>query len=334
MSSNTGCARSTFRQSILWAGAIAVLLVLSSLVFAQESSTGNVSGTVTGPRGASVSGADITVTTRITGQVTKTTTSPAGTYALRDLPPGEYILHVEAKGFQSADLLLRIQAASTATGDVKLQRAVVAGPVLVDTETPEVHGAVPAGLMDQVPGDRGFLDLSRLEPGVQLLDGQVLAPSKSGLTATSIIGRNGRTTRMQVDGMDVTDETVGATTTNLPVGGVQEVQVHQSLLPLSSGLASAGLVNVITKSGANDIHGQFFGNFRNKAVGVARLPGDVDNSYSREVFGGDVGGSLKKDKLFYFISGEYLKQDFKAPVVFNAPFDVIKGSYDAPFHDC
>ena len=123
MSSNTGCARSTFRQSILWAGAIAVLLVLSSLVFAQESSTGNVSGTVTGPRGASVSGADITVTTRITGQVTKTTTSPAGTYALRDLPPGEYILHVEAKGFQSADLLLRIQAASTATGDVKLQRA-------------------------------------------------------------------------------------------------------------------------------------------------------------------------------------------------------------------
>ena len=94
--------------------------------------------------------------------------------------------------------------------------------------------------MEQVPSDRGFLDLTRLEPGVQLLDGQVLAPSKSGLTATSIVGRNGRTTRMQVDGMDVTDETVGATTTNLPVGGVQEVQVSQSLLPLSSGLASAG----------------------------------------------------------------------------------------------
>ena len=138
---------------------------------------------------------------------------------------------------------------------------------------------------------------------------------------------------MQVDGMDVTDETVGATTTNLPVSGVQEVQVYQSLLPLSSGLASAGLVNVITKSGANDIHGQLFGNFRNKSVGVAKLPGDVDNSYSREVFGGDLGGSLKKDKLFYFLRAEYLKQDFKAPVVFNAPFDVIKGSYDAPFHD-
>ncbi len=332
MSSNTGCARSTFRQSILWTGAITVLLVISSLAFAQEPSTGNVSGTVTGPRGASVSGADITLTARITGQVAKTTTSPAGTYAVRDLVPGEYVLHVEAKGFQPADLLLRIQAAATATGDVKLQRVVVAGPVLVNTETPEVRGAVTSSQMEQVPTDRGFLDLTRLEPGVQLLDGQVLAPSKSGLSAASIVGRNGRTTRMQVDGLDVTDETVGATTTDLPVGVIQEVRVSQSLLPLSSGLASAGVVNVITKSGANDIHGQLFGNFRDKAVGAAKFPGDLNNSYSREVFGGDVGGAWKKDKLFYFLSGEYFKQDLKAPVVFNAPFDAIKGSYDAPFH--
>ncbi len=111
MSSNPGCARSTLRQSILWTGAVAVLLVLSSLAFAQDSSTGNVSGTVTGPRGASVSGASITFTARITAQTVKTTTSPAGTYALRDLAPGEYILHVEAKGFQPADLLIRIQPA-------------------------------------------------------------------------------------------------------------------------------------------------------------------------------------------------------------------------------
>ena len=136
MSSNTGCARSAFRQSGLWAGAIAVLLVLSSLAYAQDSSTGNVSGTVTGPRGASVSGADITITNKITGQSAKTTTSPAGTYAVRDLPPGEYVLHVEAKGFQSADLLIRIQAAATATGDVKLPRVVAPSAKLVDTETP------------------------------------------------------------------------------------------------------------------------------------------------------------------------------------------------------
>src|ERR1700720_2930206 len=126
MSSNIGCARSVLRQSSLWAGAIVVLalLIISSLAYAQEASTGNVSGTITGPRGASVSGADIIITQRITAQVTKTTTSPAGTYAVRDLAPGEYQLHVEAKGFKAGDLLIRIQAASTATVDLRLQREV------------------------------------------------------------------------------------------------------------------------------------------------------------------------------------------------------------------
>ena len=95
MSSNTGCARSTFkksilRQFILRIGAITAVVALASLAFAQDSSTGNVSGTITGPRGASVSGADITLTPRITGQPIKTTTSPAGTYAVRDLVPGDY----------------------------------------------------------------------------------------------------------------------------------------------------------------------------------------------------------------------------------------------------
>ncbi len=330
--SNTGCARSVFRRSGLWAGAIAVLLILSSLAYAQES-TGNVSGTITGPRGASISGADLTIANKITGQSARTTSSPAGTYAIRDLPPGEYVLHVEAKGFQPADLLIRIQPAATATGDLRMQRVVAPSAKLVDTESAEVRGAINTAQMEQVPTDRQFLDLTPLEPGVQLLDGQVLAPSKSGLAATSVVGRNGRTTRMQVDGLDITDEVVGATTMNIPVGAIQEVEVGQSLLPLSSGLASAGIVNVVTKSAGDDLHGQLFGIFRNQAAGNADFPGGQHNSYSREVFGGDVGGAWKKDKLFYFLSGEYFKQDLYAPAIFNAPFDVLDGSYKAPFHE-
>src|SRR6476469_2830140 len=182
MSSNTGFTRSVFRQSGLWIGAVAVLLI-ASMAYAQDSSTGNVSGTVTGPRGASVSGADLSITNKITGQSAKTTTSPAGTYAVRDLPPGQYVLHVEAKGFQPAELLIRIQASATATGDVKLSRVVAPLAKLVDTETPEVRGAVKSDQMEQIPSDRGFLDLTRLEPGVQLLDGKILAASKIGLNA-------------------------------------------------------------------------------------------------------------------------------------------------------
>jgi hypothetical protein len=330
MSSHFGCSRSIFMPLKLWAGAITVLLVASSL-YAQEPSTGNVSGTITGPRGASISGADITITQKITGQSAHTTTSPAGTYAVRDLAPGEYSLHVEAKGFQAVDLLVRIQPPETVTADVRLQRVVAPGPVLINQENAEMRGALDATQLEQLPSDRGFLDLARLEPGVQQLDGQVLAPSKSGLSAASILGRNGRTTRMQVDGIDVTDETVGATTTNVPVGAIQELRVSQSMLPLSSGLAAAGAVNIATRSATNDLHGQVFGNFREKAAGVANFPGGENNSYSREVAGGDVGGALRPDKLFFFVAGEYFKQDLNAPVYFNAPFDVLDGSYKSPY---
>jgi hypothetical protein len=310
-----------------------VLLVLSTIAYAQDSSTGNVSGTVTGPRGASVNGADLTITHKITGQTFHTTTSPAGTYAVRDLIPGEYVLRVEAKGFEPAEILIRIQASGTTTGDVKLQRVVAPSAKLVDTETTEVRGSLDSAQIEQIPTDRGFLDLSRIEPGVQALDGQVLAPSKSSMTATSIVGRNGRTTRVQVDGTDIADEAVGATTMNLPVGAIQAVEVGQSLLPLSSGLASGGAVNVLTKSATNDLRGELFGNFRDQAAGGAGFPAGQGNSYSREVFGGNVGGAWKKDKLFYFLTGEYFKQDLDAPVVFNPPFNVLDGSYRSPFHE-
>src|SRR4051794_6653677 len=144
MSSNPGCVRSGFARLPRWAGVFAALLLVSSFAFAQDSSTGNISGTVTGPRGASVTGADITITNKITGQSSHTTTSPAGTYAVRDLLPGEYVLHTEAKGFQPTDILVRIQAAATATGDIKLQRVVAPSAKLVDTDSAEIRGSVEA----------------------------------------------------------------------------------------------------------------------------------------------------------------------------------------------
>src|SRR5437773_620271 len=118
-----GCFRLAGMRWSTPAVAITVLLALSSLIHAQQASTGSIAGTITGPRGASVSGADVTITNKLTGQTTRTTTSPAGTYAVRDLPPGDYVVHVDAKGYRSAELLVRIQAASNAAGDLRLQRA-------------------------------------------------------------------------------------------------------------------------------------------------------------------------------------------------------------------
>src|SRR5947207_2359283 len=187
--------------------------------------------------------------------------------------------------------------------------------------------------MEQLPTNRNFLELGNLQPGVQVVDGVALAPAKTGVSSVSIVGRSGHTTTRTLDGVDITDETTGATTQNIPVSGVQELQIFQSSVPPPSTLGAAGVVNVVTKSGGNDFHGQLFGNARDKGAGIAKFPGGQANPYSREVFGGNVGGPISKDKLFFFLGGEYFKRDLVAPVVFNAPFTALDGSYHSPFRD-
>src|SRR5256885_6308121 len=284
---HAGCARSAILHFISLAGAIALLVAIPPSGLAQESSTGNISGTVTGPRGASISGADVTITNKLTGQATHTTTSPAGTYAVRDLAPGDYVIHVQAKGFQPAELLVRIQSGASVTGDVRLQRLAAPSVSLVDTTSPAVRGSETSEQMEQLPTNRNFLELGNLQPGVQVLEGVALAPAKTGVSSVSMVGRSGRTTRTQADGVDITDEATGATTQNIPVSGVQELQIFQSSVPPPSTLGAAGVVNVVTKSGGNDFHGQLFGNARDKGAGIAKFPGGQANPYSREVFGGN-----------------------------------------------
>ncbi len=330
---NPGSARSTGKRLCCLAGAITAVLLCSSWLVAQEASTGNLSGTVIGPKGASVNGAAITLTKKLTGEVFHTVTSPAGTYVVHDLPPGDYVLHVEAEGFRPYDLLLRINAAATATGDVRLQRLPPPPSVLIDAQTATVKSTQTSDDLEQLPSSRNPFSLTYTFPAVQSLDGVVLGPSKSGDISVSIGGRSGRTTRMLVDGVDISDETMGAVTQNVPVSSIQELRVDQSLLPLSSGLASAGSVSLLTKSGSNNVHGQLFGNFRDKSALVADFPGGLDNPFSREVFGGSAGGALKKDKLFVFLSGEYFKQDLVAPVIFDTPFTALESGYSSPFRE-
>src|ERR1700732_3656806 len=177
MSRNPDSACSALTRLSLTTAAAAVFLVGSLTLGAQTGSTGNVAGTVTGPRGTSVNGAAVTLTNKLTGEAFHTTSSPAGTYTFRDLIPADYVLHIEAKGFSNAELLLRIQTGATVTGDVKLQRLPPPGAALANSE-----------------------------PAIQVIDGLALAASKSGFPSASISGRTGRTTRMRVDGADVTDD--------------------------------------------------------------------------------------------------------------------------------
>ena len=324
-------------------------LLLCSVVFAQTSvSDGSISGTVTDASGAVVPNAKVTMTGP-TGQTVHATTSGAGTYSSGALVPGTYSVRAEAKGFKTTQLSVDVQVNNTANGSIKLEIGqestvveVQASEVSVNTEQAEVQGVLTASQISSLPvNGRNFLDLAQLEPGVQIQDGANFDPTKVGYSSVSFGGRFGRTARISVDGVDVSDETVGTTTEDIPASSIQEFSLAQSSLDLSNDLTSSGAVNVTTKSGTNAYHGEAFGFFRDSAVGAANLPSPIDPAtgqriptpWQRNQEGADIGGPIMKDKLFFFLDGERTLQHQAAPVLQAAPYQAFSGTFQSPFKE-
>ena len=320
---------------------LAVLTASSIAVYAQTTvSTGSIQGTVTDPSGALVAGAKVTITNKSTARVINATTTSAGAYTSGALTPGDYTVRVEAKGFKTSEAPITVQVGVTSSGNMRLQVGeaaqvveVQASEVQINTEQATVQGVLTTQQIENLPiNGRNFLDLAQLEPGVQIQDGGNFDPTKNGFSSISFGGRFGRTARIEVDGLDISDETVGTTTQNVPQGAIQEFQIEQSSLDLSTELTSSGSVNVTTKSGTNTYHGQGYYYFRDQALD-ANLPGASNNYFQRNQFGGNVGGAFIKDKLFFFIDGEHTKQDLLNPVLSGGPFQSITGNYDSPFKE-
>jgi hypothetical protein len=135
-----------------------------------------------------------------------------------------------------------------------------------------------------------------------------------------------------MDGVDISDETVGTTTQNVPASAIQEFQLAQSTMDLSTELTSSGAVSITTRSGSNGFHGQGFGLFRGNQIAAA-LPGVTPPPFQREQFGGRLGGALIKDKLFWFLDAERSKQALTAAEPFAAPFDVLDTTLGEPFRE-
>ena len=317
------------------------VLACSVLMLAQTTiSTGSIQGVVTDPTGAVVSGAKISINNKATGRVITSTTTSAGTYGSGALIPGDYTLRVEAQGFSTSELAVIVQVGVTSTGNIKLhvgQAAQVvevqSSEVTVNTEQATVQGVLTTEQIENLPiNGRNFLDLAQLEPGVQIQDGGNFDPTKNGFSSISFGGRFGRTARIEVDGLDISDETVGTTTQNVPEGAIQEFQIQQSSLDLSTELTSSGSVNVTTRSGTNAYHGAGYYFFRDQTLD-ADLPGGSDNPFQRNQFGGSFGGAILKDKLFFFVDGERTKQDLQNPVLPGGAFANETGSYSSPFRE-
>ena len=302
-------------------------------------STGDIVGSVSDESGALVPGAKISITQTATGRTLNLTANSSGIYNSGPLTPGEYTVRAEAPGFAATVTSLTVQVNNTSNGNVSLHVGsttttveVQASGVQVNTEQATVQGVITTTQIENLPiSGRNFLQLAQLEPGVQIQDGAAFDPTKNGYSSISFGGRFGRTARIEVDGGDISDENVGTTTMNIPASAIQEFQIEQSSLDLSSGMTSSGAVNISTRSGTNGYHGE--GYYAGRSHDLAARVAPEDLFFRREQFGTNFGGPIKKDKVFFFIDWERSRQDYAAPVQLAGPFAPLSTSINQPFKE-
>jgi Carboxypeptidase regulatory-like domain len=296
-----------------------VLLLTAGYSFGQRL-TGGLSIQITDPSGKAVADVKASVLSKERGNKVEVESNSEGLVIVADLPPGDYHATLQHDGFNTINADFTIRVGLTTSLDLKMELGslsssviVEVGGITVDTDKSTVQGTIQANQIDELPlNGRNFLDLAQLAPGVQVVDGGTFDPTKNQFTGVSVGGRSGRSTRIQVDGVDITDETVGTTVMNLSNESIEEFNISQSSLDVSTDLTSTGAVNIISKSGTNTIHGSGFGFWRRSDFaannGALDILDPTKPPFSRDNYGGRLGGPLLKDKLFWFMSYERQKQ--------------------------
>jgi len=315
---------------------IAILVALPALVSAQATiSTGNIQGTVTDPSGALITGAKIKIASQQTGQLIILTTNSAGVYASGALLPGNYEVLVESPGFKQTQVRLVVQVGVVSSANVQLQVGeanevvqVRDSEVHVNTEQAAIQGVLTTQQIEDLPiNGRNFIDLAQLEPGVQTQDVSK-STDKIGHAGISVGGRYSESTRVEIDGLDISDDT-GSTLANISSSSIQEFSLQQSTMDLSSESTNSGSVNIVTRQGANALHGEGLYLFRDRSLSADFNQGSHP-PYQRHDFAGNVGGPILKDKLFFFASGERYKQDLGFPYVVLPPLNIGSAILNQP----
>jgi len=314
-------------KRVMWF-VVALFLLTASMSWSQTT-TGQINGTLTDPNGAVVPNATVTAKNAATGAARSATTNNVGNYNLQLLPPGTYALSAEATGFskqlrQSVAVGVGQQLTinfSLKPGSASETVMVTGEAPLIETSRSEIAGEVSPVEVQELPiVDRNFAGLMMTVPGVR--PAEAFDPTKTRSGNVSVNGSDGRSIDYNVDGGDNRDTVIGGIVQNFTMEGIQEFNVVTDRYSAESGRAAAAVVNVVSKSGTNQLHGSAFGLFQNSGLNAIDYFSDVNGiskpKFHRYQFGGSVGGPVIKDKFFFFGAYEQKREPGALPVDPNA----------------
>jgi Carboxypeptidase regulatory-like domain len=299
--------------------AIPLISSLPVVVYAQATASGAIAGSITDSSSAAIVGATVTATNIETNAQRVAKTGAAGEYRFDLLPVGHYSVHVEAPGFAAGEIKdIDLLVGTTSAANVPLKPGssaetvqVQANNQLVDPEKSDVSVAVTPRQIAELPlNGRDFANLAILAPGVKQVDSY--DPTKNRYAVYAVNGSTGRNTNTTVNGVDNKDNTVGGAVMQLPLEAVQEFIISPNRFSAANGRSEGAALNVVTKSGTNLFHGSAYGFFRTQTFQTnnyfAKQGDQPKPDYSRQQYGGSVGGPIRKDKDFGFFAYEGLRE--------------------------
>jgi len=324
-------------------------------------SSGEITGTITDSSGGALSKATIVVLDTGTGQRRQVATNAVGYFRVTGLPPVTYEVSAQVSGYATGiRKSVTVAIGQTATTDFILRPSkvetvieVTDQPPVVETERGSQANTISQQYITDLPVDRrDYLTFTLLAPGVsdstRLAGDQDFRVKQTPQSGLSFYGSNGRGNSITVDGGETSGDSGGVRTT-VSQDAVQEFQINRSNYGAELGSATGASINIVTKSGTNDLHGTVYGFFRDDAMD-ARNPfsfaqalhsgqifdptapdsvgSPVKDSLSRQQFGATVGFPIRKDKTFLFLGFEGLRQDSQNAVPLLTNTNILRPTAD------
>ena len=296
-----------------------VCLIYANVTFGQaQANAADLQGFVKDANGAVVANATVTVRNPSTNVSRSTTTSDQGLYRILNLQPGEYDITVEAANFKKAVLpKVVLTVGQRADVDVSLEPGQITESVTISDATSEVietSKTAVATTIDQqrinnLPiNERNYLSFALTTSTVGRDNGRPIGPAPT--TGLNFGGQRGRSNLVQVDGADNTDNSVNASRSTVSQEAVQEFQVVTNSFAPEFGRSAGGVVNVVTKSGTNELRGNVFGFLRHRSFQARNVFAPIaDPPFTRSQYGITLGGPFDRDRTFFFFAFEQRRRN-------------------------